>query len=233
MTKHKLYQQFNKLLSTFDGIPALCIRLYLAPVFIMAGLSKTQVFNDDVSGLMSLFADPNIINWFGNSEWGLGLPFPAFLVNLVIMVELVGGLFLLFGLFTRLVSIPLMFTMLVAATSVHAENGWFAITPTNAQISPAQIFDLVGFEEGEKSLNNSEEASKRLSVMKDILEEHGNTNWLYEKGNIVILNNGVEFSITYFIMLLSLFFIGGGRFTSIDHLIMHKYFKPKATCSEL
>jgi hypothetical protein len=123
--------------------------------------------------------------------------------------------------------------MLVAATSVHAENGWFAITPTNAQTSPAQIFDLVGFEEGEKSLNNSEEASRRLSVMKDILEEHGNTNWLYEKGNIVILNNGVEFSITYFIMLLSLFFIGGGRFTSIDHLIMHKYFKPKATCSEL
>jgi uncharacterized membrane protein YphA (DoxX/SURF4 family) len=59
------------------------------------------------------------------------------------------------------------------------------------------------------------------------LEEHGNTQWLYENGNVVILNNGIEFSATYFIMLLALFFLGGGRYTSIDHLIVKRYLTVK------
>ena len=55
--------------------------------------------------------------------------------------------------------------------------------------------------------------------MRDIIDENGNPDWLYEKGNIVVLNNGIEFATSYFIMLLALFFIGAGRFTSVDYYL--------------
>jgi len=215
----KTYQIFLNKLSNFDGIPALLLRLYLAPVFIMAGFSKTQMLDSNVTGLASFMADPNIIAWFGNSDWGLGLPFPALLANLVILAEFFGGWLLLVGALTRLVSIPLMFTMVVAATTVHADNGWFAITPTNPDISAAKMMTWVGFEQAQASLENSTETANRLGKMREIIEENGNTDWLYEKGNIVVLNNGIEFSATYFIMLLALFFIGAGRFTSVDYYL--------------
>ncbi|REL27017.1 DoxX family protein [Thalassotalea euphylliae] len=223
MNLSSLYQSFIQQLSKLDGIPALLIRLYLAPVFIIAGYSKLQLGNPDVSGLASLAADPNIVNWFGNTEWGLGLPFPALLANLAAWTEFLGGWLLIIGLFTRLISIPLMFTMVVAATSVHADNGWFAITPTNPDTSPAKMVSWLGFESAEQSIENSEETSVRLNKMRDILDENGNTNWLYENGNIVVLNNGIEFAVTYFIMLLALFFIGAGRFTSVDHFVRARF----------
>ena len=215
----KLYQNFLNKLPVLDGIPALLLRLYLAPVFIMAGFSKTQILDPNVSGLASWMADPNIIAWFGNSDWGLGLPFPTLLANLVIWVEFFGGWLLLVGALTRLVSIPLMFTMIVAATTVHAENGWFAITPTNPDVSAAKVMAWFGVEKAKMSLENSTETSNRLNKMREILDDNGNTEWLYEKGNIVVLNNGIEFSATYFIMLLALFFIGAGRYTSVDYYL--------------
>lgn len=225
------YNYFLNKLSNFDGIPALLIRLYLAPVFIMAGFSKTQLLNEDVSGIASFMADPNIIAWFGNSEWGLGLPFPALLANLVILAEFFGGWLLLVGLLTRLISIPLMFTMIMAATTVHAPNGWFAITPTNPDTSAAKMMTWIGFEQAEASLENSVETGKRIEAMRDILEDNGNTDWLYENGNIVVLNNGIEFSATYFIMLLALFFIGAGRYTSVDYYISKIFLSEDKTTS--
>jgi len=219
----KTYQNFLDKLSNFDGIPALLLRLYLAPVFIMAGFSKTQMLDPNVAGFASFMADPNIVAWFGNSDWGLGLPFPALLANLVILAEFFGGWLLLVGALTRLVSIPLMFTMIIAATSVHAENGWFAITPTNPDISSAKMMTWVGFDQAQASLKNSTETANRLEKMREILDENGNTEWLYEKGNIVVLNNGIEFSVTYFIMLLALFFIGAGRFTSVDYYLSKRF----------
>lgn len=221
-----LYQKLINKLTALDGIPALLLRLYLAPVFIMAGFSKTQMLDPNVTGLASFMADPNIIAWFGNSDWGLGLPFPALLANLVILAEFFGGWLLLVGALTRLVSIPLMFTMVIAATTVHAENGWFAITPTNPDISAAKVLTWVGIDQANASLENSTETANRLGKMRDIIEENGNTNWLYEKGSIVVLNNGIEFSATYFIMLLALFFIGAGRYTSVDFYLSKYYFSP-------
>ncbi len=217
------YQCFIARLKYYDGIPALLLRFYLAPVFIMAGFSKTQLLNEEVSGFSAIMADPNIITWFGNSDWGLGLPFPALLANLVILVEFFGGWLLLFGALTRLISIPLMFTMIVAATTVHADNGWFAITPTNSDISAARVATWLGFDSAEASLENSKETAIRLEKMRELIEENGNTDWLYEKGNIVVLNNGIEFSTTYFIMLLALFFIGAGRYTSVDYFIAQRF----------
>lgn len=217
----RMYQNFSNKLSNFDGIPALLLRLYLAPVFIMAGFSKTQMLDPNVTGFASFMADPNIIAWFGNSDWGLGLPFPELLANLVILVEFFGGWLLLVGALTRLISIPLMFTMIIAATTVHADNGWFAITPTNPDISPAKMMTWLGFEQANASLENSTGTADRLGKMREILEENGNTEWLYEKGSIVVLNNGIEFSATYFIMLFALFFIGAGRYTSVDYYVFN------------
>jgi uncharacterized membrane protein YphA (DoxX/SURF4 family) len=191
----------------------------------MAGFSKTQLLNNEVSGLQSFMADPNVIAWFGNSEWGLGLPFPVILANLVIVIELFGGWLLIVGLMTRLITIPLMFTMLVAASTVHLDNGWFAITPTNSDISPAKVMTWLGVSAAQSSLDNSDKAAVKLEDMRDILAKHGNTDWLYEQGNIVVLNNGIEFAATYFIMLLALFFIGAGKYTSIDYLIYRRYLK--------
>lgn len=211
------YQCAVKKLSCFNGVPALLIRLFLAPVFIMAGYSKLQLSDDSVTGLASFLANPNIVEWFGNPEWGLGLPLPGILANLAAWTEFFGGWLLLIGLATRLLAIPLMITMLVAAVTVHAENGWFAITPTNPDTSAAKVFHWLGSDAAGDSLENSVQAGIRLERMRDILAANGNTNWLYEHGTIVVLNNGIEFAATYFIMLLALFFIGAGRYTSVDH----------------
>ena len=85
---------------------ALALRLYLAPIFWMAG---TRKLNDMSS----------TIAWFGNADWGLGLPLPAVLAWLATLTEVLGALLLLIGLGVRWVSIPLMVTMLVAGLVVH------------------------------------------------------------------------------------------------------------------
>ena len=44
---------------------------------------------------------------------------------------------------------------------------------------------------------------------------HLENGWSYE-------NNGVEFAVTYILMLLILFFCGGGRFLSLDYWVASK-----------
>lgn len=174
-----------------DFLAPLLLRLYLAPIFLMAGMNKFNNFG-------------NTAAWFGNPDWGLGLPFPELLAFLVISAELAGAVFLLVGFAVRWISIPLMFTMLVAAFSVHIKNGWLAIA------------------DGSLWLFGSERVTgglERLDAAKALLKEHGNYDWLTENGNFVMLNNGIEFAATYFIMLLALFFIGGGRYVSVDYWI--------------
>ena len=178
-------------LQYLDGLAPLALRLYLVPVFWMAGTQK-------ISGI------DNTIEWFGNPDWGLGLPFPTVMAYLAAYTEAIGALLLLIGLATRWISIPLMITMVVAALAVHWDNGWAAIADSSAQ-----------------------DVAARLGAAKDILREHGNYRWLTEKGNFVILNNGIEFAVTYFVMLLSLLFTGGGRFTSADYYLS-KLFPNKA-----
>jgi uncharacterized membrane protein YphA (DoxX/SURF4 family) len=203
-TYHCIHQAIFSRLSFLDGIAPLLLRLYLAPIFIAAGLHKFHNFDDMVS-------------WFGNAEWGLGLPAPELMVCLAASAELIGGFALLFGLAVRWMAIPLMGTMLVAALSVHWQHGWFAIAPGNPETSIASVMVEVDFPGAKESLENSVEVGRRVSAAKSLLREHGNYSWLTEKGNFVVLNNGIEFAATYFIMLLSLFFTGGGRYTSLDY----------------
>lgn len=187
------YQNLVKQSGQWDFIALLLIRLYLIPIFWMAGMNKLQAFDSTVS-------------WFGNPDWGLGLPFPTLMVALAIGAELGGAILLTLGLWVRLISIPLIVTMIVAAVTTHLHNGWLAIA------------EGTGIFATERTM----EAAERLARIKSILKEHGNYEWLTEQGSIVILNNGIEFAATYFIMLLVLFFYGGGRFTSLDYWLSTK-----------
>lgn len=223
----KCYHQLVSKLPWFSGFPALLLRLFLAPIMIIAGYSKLNLSDPDIVGLNALFASENVVSWFGNTEWGLGLPFPEILANVAAWTEFIGGWMLLIGLMTRLISIPLMFTMIVAATTVHLEHGWYAVAPSNSNVSTANVADWLGFDHAKESLENSDQVYVRLNKMRELLEENGNTDWLFEKGNIGVMNNGIELAATYFIMLLALLFIGGGRFTSVDHYLYTYWLKPK------
>ncbi len=182
-----------------DFLAPLLLRAYLVPVFWVAANNKWNPFDPD-SSLQST------INWFADKDWGLGLPFPELMAYLAWGAEYFGAILLLLGLAVRWVSIPLMITMLVAAFSVHWQNGWQAIH------DPMSAF----------AADNAAEAIERLERAKEILKEHGNYGWLTEHGSLVSLNNGIEFAATYFVMLLTLFFIGGGRYLSIDYWLARK-----------
>jgi len=195
-----LIDRYNKIHNVFtyiqqmDGLAPLLLRLYLAPVLMQAGYNKLSHFEDTAA-------------WFGNAEWGLGLPMPEVMTALAAGTELFGGIALTLGLAIRWITIPLMVTMLVAAFAVHWENGWLAIADTGSWLANERVM----------------ESAERLSRAKDILAENGNYDWLTGRGSVVILNNGIEFAITYFIMLLSLFFTGGGRYFSVDYWLARRF----------
>ena len=176
-----------------DSLGPLALRLYLVPVFWMAGTKKLGSMEDTIA-------------WFGNPDWGLGLPFPALMAWLASLTEALGAIALLVGLGVRWISIPLMITMVVAAVTVHLQNGWLAIAEGSGLFATERTIGAV----------------ERLDRAKDILREHGNYEWLTENGSFVVLNNGIEFAATYFIMLLVLFFYGPGK-VSIDYLISRRY----------
>lgn len=178
-----------------DFLAPLAIRLYLAPVFWVAGMSK---FGDIDSTAA----------WFGNPDWGLGLPYPELLAYLATYTELVGAVLLVIGFAVRWVSIPLMATMAVAVFSVHLENGWQAIASSQAPFGSSSL--------GPLAFEDPAGAAERLDRAKTILQDNGNYQWLTSEGSFVVLNNGIEWAVTYFIMLLVLFFMGAGRFFSMD-----------------
>ena len=186
-------------LVVLDFVPSLLLRVYLAPIFWMAGTQKAMHFADTVE-------------WFGNAEWGLGLPFPAVMAFLATAAEIGGAIALVLGLALRWMCIPMMFTMLVAAFTVHWQNGWLAVAEGMGVFSSTRTM----------------EAHQRLEEAKEILMQHGDWDHLTEFGNFVILNNGVEFAVTYLIMLLALAFLGAGRYVSLDYWI-RKRFMPRAS----
>jgi len=171
-----------------DFLAPLALRLYLAPVFWMASNNKWNPFdaNSSLNGT---------IEWFGNPDWGLGLPFPELMAYMAWGAEYFGAIALVLGLGLRWFAIPLMATMVVAIATVHWENGWLAIAERTPQLEQAR----------------------------QILQENGDYEWLTQPGSFVILNNGIEFATTYFIMLLALFFIGAGKYVSADYWIAKKF----------
>jgi len=191
----KLHILLNKT-KEVDFLAPLLLRMYLVPVFWMAGSKKVEGFE-------------GIVEWFGNSDWGLGLPFPFLMAFLATATEFFGAIALFFGVAVRWFSIPLMITMVVAAGTVHWDNGWQAITDPGAPFADERVIA----------------AADKLVIVKEVLKEHTNYEYITSTGNVVMLNNGIEFSVTYFVMLLALLFMGAGRYISVDYWVERHLYK--------
>lgn len=204
------YYRFSNEVSSYlkhiDGLPNLLLRLYLAPIFFSAGMGKID--------LSTLMPTESTVQWFANPDWGLGLPLPALMAFMAGWTEILGGIFLLFGILVRWISIPLMATMVVAAVTAHWQFGWHALPEATLTVPWEWRQDLIA------------EGLQRKDAIKELLREHGNYSWLTEAGNVTILKNGIEFAATYFIMLLVLAFSGGGRYVSLDYWIEKTIGKP-------
>lgn len=108
----KIFQKYNlaiKALSRLKDLPLLFIRLILAYGFYTTATAKWSNIG-------------NVAEWFGT----LGIPVPAFNAYLAASTEAAGVILLTLGLATRLISIPLMITMIVAIITVHLPNGFEA-----------------------------------------------------------------------------------------------------------
>lgn len=179
-------KSYVNFVSKLGDIPLLALRLLLAYAFFGPAMMK---WGDMESTIM----------WFGNPDWGLGLPFPALNAYMAATIEILGVVLLTLGLGTRFISLPLIFVMLIAYFTVHMGHGWLAIG----------------------SADSDPEIAERLNAARGLLKEHGNYSWLTEKGSFVILQNGAEFVVTYIVMLFTLMSFGSGKI-SLDYLISKK-----------
>ena len=153
------------------------------------------------AGMNKFAAFSDTVAWFGAD--GLGLPFPTLMASLATATELSGAVLLTLGLLIRWISIPLIVTMLVAIFTVHLPNGWQAIADPTAPFANMRVHD----------------AGDKIQAAREILQQYGNYDWLTESGGFAIINNGVEFAVTYLVMLLALIKMGGGRFVSLDYWV--------------
>ncbi len=176
-------------------LASISLRIYLAPVFILAGGNK-------------LSNPEGVAQWFES----LGLPAPELMVYLAGGTEFFGGWMLLLGIAVRWIAIPLMFTMVVAATTAHWENGWHVAPETELTAPWEWREDLI------------ESAIDRRDKARSLLRRHGNYSYLTEAGSITINKNGIEWAATYFLMLMALIGLGAGKFFSVDYWI-GRFFK--------
>ena len=102
-----------KSLQTNAGLSIVFLRLLFGVIFFIEGGEKLFGWFGHEGGIYS------VIGYFKDLE----IPFPEFNAWLVGITELAGGIFVLLGFLTRLVSIPLGFTMVVAILTAHLEQG--------------------------------------------------------------------------------------------------------------
>ncbi len=104
-----ILQKIEALGASLQSVALLALRLTLAYGFYEPALSKWK--NID-----------HVAQWFAS----MGYPLPTVSTYLVATVEAAGVILLALGLWTRLISIPLMIVMVVAITTVHWSNGFDA-----------------------------------------------------------------------------------------------------------
>ncbi len=105
----QMYQKVTGKLSNLHDLPLLLFRLILAVGFFTPAMMKWK----NIGG---------IAEWFGS----MGIPMPFLNAYLAASTEMAAVILLPLGLATRFISIPLMFTMVVAVVTVHIGNGFNA-----------------------------------------------------------------------------------------------------------
>ena len=105
----KIYSLSKNILQNFQSISLLLARFAVAYGFLEPALNKWQDINA-------------VAEWFGS----MGIPFPTLNAYMAASTEIIGVVLLTLGLFTRLISIPMMVIMVVAITTVHLANGFSA-----------------------------------------------------------------------------------------------------------
>ena len=103
----------NKLLSPSLG--QMILRIVLGVIFVAHGASK-------------LFGEPGVTGtagFFGQ----LGIPVPLLSAWLITLLEFVGGMFMIVGVFVVPTAILLAVHMAVGIVLVHAQNGFYVIGP--------------------------------------------------------------------------------------------------------
>lgn len=103
----KLYKATIEIIEKVKDLPPLLIRLVLVYGFYSTASMKWQ----NISG---------VAEWFGS----IGIPLPTLNAYLAASTEAAGVILLTIGLATRLISIPLIITMIVAIVTVHLNNGF-------------------------------------------------------------------------------------------------------------
>jgi putative oxidoreductase len=104
----KLIQAYKWLIVSGNWLQSpllLLCRLYWGWLFLMAGLGKLQ----DIPRTLESFQSLNLYA-------------PHFLAYLVGLTEFLGGVCLMLGFASRLVAIPLAFTMVMAYVTAHSES---------------------------------------------------------------------------------------------------------------
>ena len=128
-----------KLISKLEDLPLLFIRLLLAYGFYSPAMMKLKDIN-------------SVAEWFKS----INIPFPLLNAYLAAGTEIAGVVLLTLGFFTRLISIPLMVTMVVAILTVHLVNG-FNSSDNGFEIPLyylLMLFTLTIFGAGKLSLDN-------------------------------------------------------------------------------
>jgi len=115
-----------------QSVALLLVRFILAYTFFAPAMMKWA----DIAATAS---------WF---EY-MGIPFPLLNAYMAAGTEMAGVVLLTLGLFSRLISIPLLVTMLVAVITVHGSNGYNVISEslqwTDAYINGEQVSGTVVF----------------------------------------------------------------------------------------
>ena len=104
-----IYPITKNILSNGQSVSLLFARLVVAYGFYEPAMQKWS----DIS---------SVAGWFGS----IGIPFPTLNAYLAASTELLGVLLLTLGLFTRLISLPLIVIMVVAIATVHLAHGFSA-----------------------------------------------------------------------------------------------------------
>lgn len=105
---------FCKITQSNAGILVSLMRLVVGFIFFKAGAGK-------LFGWFGGFGIEGVTGFFTK----LGIPFPAFNAYFVGYTEFLGGILMILGLLTRLVSIPFCIIMMMAIFTAHKEGDFY------------------------------------------------------------------------------------------------------------